>query len=137
MNHALENKPQETDAAVKKCLQGIRQVILVLSGKGGVGKSTVAANLAVGLASRGLKVGLLDIDMHGPSIPGLLGLENSPITATDERMLPVEFGENLKVMSVGFLIRNPEDAVIPPDRWFKLPNGYIRIFESAVLDLQG
>ena len=95
-------------------LTQIRHKILVLSGKGGVGKSTVAANLAISLAMRGYKVGLLDIDMHGPSIPKLLGLENegcSPGPAAGE-LLPVTIAADLKVMSIGFLLQSPRDAVV-------------------------
>jgi Mrp family chromosome partitioning ATPase len=92
----------------------IRQKVLVLSGKGGVGKSTVAANLAMSLALAGYKVGLLDIDIHGPSIPKLLGLEGEscPPAAESGAIQPVPVGENLAVMSIGFLLRSPSDAVI-------------------------
>ncbi len=72
------SKPQPlppVDAALRNRLQAIRQKILLLSGKGGVGKSTVAANLAMSLALAGCEVGLLDMDIHGPSIPKLMGLE--------------------------------------------------------------
>ena len=92
----------------------IRQKILVLSGKGGVGKSTVAANLATSLALAGHKVGLLDIDIHGPSIPKLMGLENEACGPTAEVNViePIPLGDNLKVMSIGFLLRSARDAVI-------------------------
>jgi Mrp family chromosome partitioning ATPase len=95
-------------------LSQIRQKVLVLSGKGGVGKSTVAANLAMSLALAGCKVGLLDIDIHGPSIPKLLGLEgeNCSPAAESGAIQPVAVGPNLKVMSIGFLLRSPRDAVI-------------------------
>ena len=79
-----------------------KKVIAISSGKGGVGKSTIAANIAVGLAQHGLHVGLLDADMYGPSIPRLFGLENERISWNDNnQMIPCEnFG--VKVMSVGF-----------------------------------
>lgn len=78
-----------------------KKVIAISSGKGGVGKSTVAANIAVGLAQKGLHVGLLDADIYGPSIPRLFGIENERISWNDDnKMLPSEnFG--VKVMSVG------------------------------------
>jgi len=91
----------------------IKHKILVLSGKGGVGKSTVAVNLAVALALNGERVGLLDVDIHGPSVPKLLGLERAPIRADSEEMiLPVLYENTLKVMSIGFLLQGRDDAVI-------------------------
>jgi len=89
----------------------INHKIVVLSGKGGVGKSTVAVNLATALALGGLRVGLLDVDIHGPSVPTMLGLENETLKGTDGELQPVEFG-GLKVMSIGFLLQNPDHAVI-------------------------
>jgi Mrp family chromosome partitioning ATPase len=89
----------------------IKNKIVVLSGKGGVGKSTVAVNLAVALSLAGRKVGLLDIDMHGPSVPKMLRLEDTRIQTENESMLPVEIGA-LKVMSIGFLLADSDQAVI-------------------------
>jgi len=89
----------------------INHKIVVLSGKGGVGKSTVAVNLAMALALNGLRVGLLDVDIHGPSVPTMLGLENETLKGTEGELHPVEFG-GLKVMSIGFLLQNPDHAVI-------------------------
>jgi len=89
----------------------ISHKVLVMSGKGGVGKSTVAANLAVSLMFAGKQVGLLDVDIHGPSIPKMLGLEKTPITAEMGSIVPVEFG-GLRVMSIGFLLADGDDAVI-------------------------
>jgi len=98
--------------AVDRRMSHVKHRILVLSGKGGVGKSTVACYMALSLARAGKQVGLLDVDIHGPSIPKMLGLEGSPIETVNNAMLPVSFGDNLKVMSMGFLLRNEEDAVI-------------------------
>jgi Mrp family chromosome partitioning ATPase len=84
---------------------------VVLSGKGGVGKSTVAVNLAVALAQSGKSVGLLDVDIHGPSIPTMLGLENPSIFSHEGEIFPMELG-SLKVMSLGFFLKHPDDAVI-------------------------
>lgn len=103
---------QVEQAEIREKVKLIKYQILVLSGKGGVGKSTVAVNLAVSLALAGKRVGLLDIDIHGPSIPKILGLEGSTIQAIGETILPVEMTENLKVMSIGFLLRGRDDAVI-------------------------
>ncbi len=90
----------------------ITHKIMVLSGKGGVGKSTVAVNLAVTLSTQGYRVGLLDVDMHGPSVPQLLHLEGHQIQGTEGALLPVEYSDHLKVISIGFLLRERNDAVI-------------------------
>jgi Mrp family chromosome partitioning ATPase len=89
----------------------INYKIVVLSGKGGVGKSTVAVNLATELALNGLRVGLLDVDIHGPSVPTMLGLEHETLKGNEGELSPVEFG-GLKVMSIGFLLQSQDDAVI-------------------------
>jgi Mrp family chromosome partitioning ATPase/predicted Fe-Mo cluster-binding NifX family protein len=90
----------------------IRHKMIVLSGKGGVGKSTAAACIALGLAARGFKVGLIDTDIHGPSIPKMLGLEGLRATAVDDTISPIIFSGNLSVMSIAFLLRSTSDAVI-------------------------
>jgi Mrp family chromosome partitioning ATPase len=93
-------------------LCGIEHKILVLSGKGGVGKSSIAAALAVVLAHRGKRVGILDIDIHGPSIPRLLGVEGAHATGTEDAIDPVVTREGISVMSMGFLLKDSDDAVI-------------------------
>jgi ATP-binding protein involved in chromosome partitioning len=96
-------------------LPGVRNVIAVASGKGGVGKSTVAVNLAVALAKSGARVGLLDADIYGPSIPALLGLSGKPDVATtphgDQVFVP-PVAHGVKVMSLGFLLDDPSQPVI-------------------------
>jgi len=89
----------------------IQHKIAVLSGKGGVGKSTVAVNLAIALKNAGKRVGLLDVDIHGPSVPTMLGLEGHPLDVGEDGLLPVDM-DGLKVISVGFLLQNQDDAVI-------------------------
>jgi len=88
-----------------------KHTILVLSGKGGVGKSTVAANLALSLSLQGRRTGLLDADFHGPSIPKMLGLEGRKLAMENDRILPVSLGE-LKVISVDFMLEQRTDPVI-------------------------
>ena len=93
-------------------MRDIRRKLLVLSGKGGVGKSTVAANLAVALARAGKQVGLLDVDIHGPSIPKMMGLGQQGVQMAGEEILPPKVNDNLAVMSIGFLLSSRRDAVI-------------------------
>ena len=103
---------QVEQTQIRKKLKRIKHKILVLSGKGGVGKSTVAVNLAMSLALAGKSIGLLDIDIHGPSVPKILGLEKEIIQTIGDTILPVEMIGNLKVMSIGFMLRQNDDAVI-------------------------
>jgi len=90
----------------------ISHKIVVLSGKGGVGKSTVATNIAVALSVKGQKVGLMDVDIHGPSIPKMLGLEGNVLRGTETGLTPIVYSDNLRVMSIGFILRSQNDAVI-------------------------
>lgn len=89
----------------------VKRKIVVLSGKGGVGKSTIAVNLAAGLKATGLRTGLLDVDIHGPSIPTMLGIENSALIGTEQGLVPLDVN-GLKVISSGFFLKSQDDAVI-------------------------
>ena len=100
------------DLMLQGQMRDIARKLLVLSGKGGVGKSTVAVNLAVALAQAGKKVGLLDVDVHGPSVPKLLGLEGSEVATENNKLVPVRVNDNLSVMSIGFLLRSGHEPVI-------------------------
>ncbi|KAK7110177.1 cytosolic Fe-S cluster assembly factor NUBP2 homolog [Littorina saxatilis] len=95
-------------------LKSVQHVIVVLSGKGGVGKSTVAVQLALALRAKGKKVGLLDVDLCGPSIPKMFNLEGQSIHQCSEGWLPVYVDpeQKLGVMSIAFLLENEEEAVI-------------------------
>lgn len=97
--------------ALDKRMCGVKNKVIVMSGKGGVGKSTTAVNLALALVKKGKKVGLLDIDLHGPSIPKMLGLEGERPNADDNGIYPLEVS-GLKLMSIGFLLANNSDATI-------------------------
>ncbi|MBD3405672.1 MAG: P-loop NTPase, partial [Candidatus Lokiarchaeota archaeon] len=90
---------------------GIRNKLLVMSGKGGVGKTTIAVNIAYALAKKGLKVGLLDVDLHGPNVPKMLDLENKKPETGNEKLIPIKYNENLKIISMAFLV-DKSDAVI-------------------------
>lgn len=97
---------------MQETLYNIRHKIVVLSGKGGVGKSSVAANLSVSLSRAGLKTGLLDTDLHGPSIPTLLGLDSRIPVKDEKRIEPASFSDTLKVMSIGLLLDNQSEALV-------------------------
>jgi ATP-binding protein involved in chromosome partitioning len=107
-----KRKMEVEQQQIRQRMNRIKHKILILSGKGGVGKSTVAVNLAVSLALAGKRTGLLDIDIHGPSIPQILNMGGKAVQAAGETILPVEMTENLKVMSIGLLLRTSTDAVI-------------------------
>lgn len=98
--------------ALKRRMSKIKHKIMVISGKGGVGKSTVSANIAIALAMEGMKVGILDIDFHGPSIPTLLNLEGKKVQHDGESLLPIELSDGVKVISLGFFLKDDADAVI-------------------------
>lgn len=102
----------EDDVLVKR-LSEIKHKIMVLSGKGGVGKSTVAVNLAVALGMAGRKVGLLDVDFHGPSVPTLLGMQGQMLKSFEgEGILPLTTDDGLRVVSLGFALGGADEAVI-------------------------
>jgi ATP-binding protein involved in chromosome partitioning len=92
-------------------IDGVRHVIAIASGKGGVGKSTVAANLALALSFRGLKVGLCDCDLYGPSIAMMFGCNERPTADENDHIIPIE-RDGLKLMSMGFLLDDASPAVL-------------------------
>jgi ATP-binding protein involved in chromosome partitioning len=104
-------EPRESDKLSKK-LSRIRHKIVVLSGKGGVGKSTLAVNLAVALSMSGKRVGLMDVDIHGPSVPRLLSLMQERPQLNQDHLEPVQWSRNLWVVSLGFFLPSPEEPVI-------------------------
>ncbi|XP_031462812.1 cytosolic Fe-S cluster assembly factor NUBP1 [Phasianus colchicus] len=109
---AAATDPAEA-AELRERLRGVKHIVVVLSGKGGVGKSTFSALLAHGLAAdEGKQVALLDVDICGPSIPKMMGLEGEQVHQSGSGWSPVYVEENLGVMSVGFLLSSPDDAVI-------------------------
>ncbi|MDY6851634.1 MAG: Mrp/NBP35 family ATP-binding protein [Thermodesulfobacteriota bacterium] len=101
---------QIQDKTIENTLKRVKHKILVLSGKGGVGKSTVAVNLAVGLAGKDRKVGLIDVDLHGPSVPRMLGLTGG--FQAGEKPKPMSWSPNLSVVSIEPLLPDHDKAVI-------------------------
>ncbi|MCL5873764.1 MAG: Mrp/NBP35 family ATP-binding protein, partial [Candidatus Thermoplasmatota archaeon] len=94
-------------------IKNIDNVLVVMSGKGGVGKSTVSANLAVELSSRGYQVGLVDADMHGPDIPQMLGLiDDKPVMDENKKIVPVRYSNNLRVISIEYFLPSRDTPVI-------------------------
>lgn len=107
--HSHLSSPRQPAKSTKAAIPGIRHIIAVASGKGGVGKSTTAVNLALGFHALGLKTGLMDADIYGPSLPRLMGLSGRPQSKDGKTLEPME-GFGIKVMSMGFLI--PEDTAM-------------------------
>lgn len=99
------------DAKLKARLGNIKRTIIVMSGKGGVGKSTVAVNLAMSAMLAGQRVGLLDVDLHGPSVPTMLGLEGRRLVGDEAGMIPMKVG-GLSVISVAFLLEKADSPVV-------------------------
>lgn len=105
--------PQDDSAKESvKCKNNIKKVIAVMSGKGGVGKSTISVMIAKGLNKKGFKVGILDADITGPSIPNLLNLDDKLAMAVNETIIPVVTKDGIKVMSLNLLIENKNEPVI-------------------------
>ncbi len=100
------------EADLGENIRNVHHKILVMSNKGGVGKSTVAVNLALGLVHKGMRVGLLDVDVHGPSIPKMLGLEEMAMVGNADKIQPVLYAFNLKVVSMAFVLKDKESPVI-------------------------
>ena len=102
----------EQEIEIIKRMSKIKHKIAVMSGKGGVGKSTVSVNLAAAFAKKGYKTGIMDVDVHGPNVPKMLGVEGKNLKYTKEGIVPVETGEGIKVMSVGFFLSSQDTPVI-------------------------
>lgn len=101
------------DEVINGVLGHIRHKLFVMSGKGGVGKSSVTVNVAAALAARGNRVGILDVDIHGPSVPNLLGLASGIEVSEDgSRMLPARYNENLYVISMDSFLKERDTAVL-------------------------
>nr|WP_143145478.1 Mrp/NBP35 family ATP-binding protein [Desulfovibrio litoralis] len=102
----------QQDAIINQTLSKIKYKLFVMSGKGGVGKSSVTVNIAAALAAKGYKVGILDVDIHGPSVPGLLGIRDKGMEGSEEGIEPVAYNENLSVVSMDSLLENKDSAIL-------------------------
>jgi ATP-binding protein involved in chromosome partitioning len=134
--HAPAGTPGQsgTQAALSQMqIEGVRHVIAVASGKGGVGKSTVAANLALALKETGASVGLCDCDLYGPSVALMFGTSERPYASDDNRILPIErYG--LKLMSMGFLLDDASPAILRGPMVTKYTQQFLRQVEWGDLD---
>lgn len=109
---AVKDAPEAASGSVgKSSIPGVKRIIAVASGKGGVGKSTVSANLAVALAARGLKVGLCDCDLYGPSVAQMFGTTERPNANEQDEIIPIE-AHGLKLMSMGFLLEDKSPVIV-------------------------
>ncbi len=107
-----KNPQAEQAAAVERSLSKIKHKFLVMSGKGGVGKTSTSVNLSIALANQGFQVGLMDVDLHGPDIPRMLGLKDDLGISPDQKIEPLKFSENLRAVSVEALTPSKDNAII-------------------------
>ena len=108
----IENAMNKQDETIARRLERIRHKIFVMSGKGGVGKSSVTVNVAAALAHRGFKVGIMDVDIHGPSVPNLLGLPSGIDMNEDNALVPSRYNGNLSVISMDSLLQDRNTAIL-------------------------
>jgi Mrp family chromosome partitioning ATPase len=102
----------DPDEMVRRSLSNIKHKFLVMSGKGGVGKTSTSVNLAIALSKKGYKVGLMDVDIHGPDVPRMLGLEGMITLGGNQKLQPKRYSENLYAVSIESLMPNKDDAII-------------------------
>jgi len=107
-----KKQEQQQEEMIQSSLSRIKNKLFVLSGKGGVGKSSVSANLAAALAARGFKTGLMDVDLHGPSIGHMFGMTELLDINENKLLLPKQVGENLKIVSIQALMQDKNQAII-------------------------
>jgi len=132
----IQAPPQAAAAAggTATAIPGVRHIIAVASGKGGVGKSTVAANLAVALRQAGARVGLCDCDLYGPSIALMFGSRERPMATEDNRIIPIE-AAGLRLMSMGFLLDDTAPAVLRGPMVTRYTQQFLRQVEWGELDV--
>lgn len=106
------NPKAALETAVRETLDRIKRKFIVMSGKGGVGKTSTAVNLAMALAAKGAKVGLIDVDLHGPDVPHMLGFSGILDLNAENKLIPIRYNENLSAVSVESLMEGKDDAII-------------------------
>jgi Mrp family chromosome partitioning ATPase len=102
----------ERNAQIKSSLDKIKHKFIVMSGKGGVGKTSTSVNLSVALANQGFKVGIMDVDLHGPDVPRMLGMKGLLDLNDNKKLTPMAYSENLGAVSIESLTTNKDDAII-------------------------
>ena len=107
-----EKAKSDQDVQVSESLQKIKNKFIVMSGKGGVGKTSVSVNLAIALAGKGYKVGIMDVDLHGPDVPRMLGLKGMLTLDKNQKLMPMSSIENLHAVSIESLTQNKDEAII-------------------------
>ena len=116
IQNGMPKNPQqiqaEQDAAVKSSLDKIKNKIIVMSGKGGVGKTSTSVNLSIALAKKGHNVGIMDVDLHGPDVPRMLGLDGMPEVNQNRKLSPMNYSDNLKAISIESFTPGKDDAII-------------------------
>lgn len=108
----LTGEAIEEETRLADTLAGIKHVVIVMSGKGGVGKSTVSSNLAASLSMKGYQTGIMDLDITGPNIPKMFGVEDEKLMAVDQRLIPVTVPPSLKLMSMAFLLPDRDSPIM-------------------------
>jgi len=116
IQNEMPQNPQQAqadqDVAIKESLGKIKNKILVMSGKGGVGKTSTSVNLSIALANKGFNVGIIDVDLHGPDVPRMLGLEGTPEVNQNKKLNPMRYSKNLRAISIESFTPNKDDAII-------------------------
>lgn len=107
-----QQQQAEQDREMDACLKRIRHKFLVMSGKGGVGKTSVSVNLALALAAKGRKVGIMDVDIHGPDVPRMLGLSGMMEMSDQKKLIPIPYSGTLSAVSIESLMSGKDDAII-------------------------
>lgn len=131
----IEGPPSgpQPQGQIPEAMPGVKHILAVASGKGGVGKSTIAANLACALKNKGCSVGLLDLDIYGPSLPIILGISDQPKTTPERKLIPIDY-HGMKVMSFGFISGNETPTIWRGPLVARMTEQFFRDVEWGDLD---